>query len=254
SFIVGYYLFFIKAIPALGDQIVYAPRYLLPVIPFAAIFAGYGLFWFLKNAKFIPKIIRVILLVAILSFTLYLPLKWDYVLIQPNTRLLAQDWVYKNIPQGARIINFDAYSFLNENRKTMEDTQKYNQEFFLTKQKYLLSVEDSEFPKPNYYVFIPYHYAEYYEEIPEEIRNKGFDYAVIGWWNKEDYLNSESLAQKFGVSVGIEEKNLIKRFPESATMESSVGDIVNNMREPFHYLRIMENTGPIIDIYKLPKS
>lgn len=240
SFILGYY--FVIG-PVIGSTH-FEPRFISPIIPFMAIISAYGIYYFYKS-NFVGKKIKIILLFILFSSFLYSPILLDYKLIQPSSMISAQKWIYNNLSQESKIINFYNYLPINENRETIEDTKQYNTYFFTRKREYLLSIDDADYPKPNYYVLIPPNYRGR-GDIPEEILNREFDYALIAWWHKDDYVSALKVAQPFGVK----EENLVKIFPPGATPDSFSMN-TENMRNPFRNLRKLNHIGPIIAIYKL---
>ena len=236
SFIFGYYLIISFA---LGGE----PRFILPIIPFIAVVAAYGLNYFYKS-KIFTHAIRAVVLIIIFMSLLYVPLLWDYRIIQPSTRILAKDWIYRNLSSDAKIINFDTYFSLNENKQSIEDLKQYNSANLTKKRSFLLTLDDSEYPQPNYYIFE----GAGYKNIPEEILDKDFDYIIMSWWNSEYYKDWRREIADLTSNQKIE---LIKRFPRDASLDSYIIDLAGNMRKPYHYLPKLKQNGPVIDIYRL---
>ncbi|MFA4833284.1 MAG: glycosyltransferase family 39 protein [Patescibacteria group bacterium] len=236
SFIFGYYLIISFAIGG-------APRFILPVIPFIAMVVAYGLNYFYKSEIFTRQI-KIAILVLILSSLLYAPLLWDYKLIQPSTRILAKGWIYKSLSEDTKIINLDSYFSLNENRKTIEDLKRYNSADVTKKRNFLLSLDETEYPRPNYYIFE----AAGFENIPEEISDKDFDYIVMSWWNNDDY---KIWHKKISSLIGDKKVELIKRFPKDAAENSFIIDLANNMIKPYYFLPKLKQNGPVVDIYRI---
>lgn len=242
SFVLGYYSVIGPLMGSVGHP---HPHYVSPIVPFMAIVAAYGIHYAYKKSAFVsisPKI-RIALMTPLFVSFLYLPLLWDYTLIKPTTIIAARDWIYNNIPQEAGILNFYGYLQLNETRESIEDTSKYNPNFLIKRQKYLLSISDIDYPKPNYYVLVP---TLYFDGVPKELLEKEFDYAILSWMNRNDYESVLRQAELFGVK----EKNLLKIFPTGATFDSSNSDI-ENIRHPLKNLPKLDYVGPIIAIYKL---
>lgn len=251
SFILGYYIIIG---PIVGSSSI-KEHYIVPIIPFMAMTSAYGIYDFYRSNFIGKKInaagntiaygIKIFLLVAIFLYPVYLVVLWDYWSIQPSTQVLAQEWIHNSLPSGVRIINFDAALPINENRASMEDIQKYAPMFLTKKQDYLLSVGDSQYPKPNYYVLQP---ANYRESIPQEILNQGFDYLVVTWWNQVQYKKAMENIRQFG----LREENLFKIFPFDAGPSTFSADL-EIWRRPFSNLRNMNHVGPVVAIYMLKK-
>jgi len=70
-------------------------RYMLPLYPFLAILAGYGLYKLYE----LYKLLAYILIIAIFS--------WSFMFMniysQPHTRISATEWILKNIPKGSTL-------------------------------------------------------------------------------------------------------------------------------------------------------
>jgi 4-amino-4-deoxy-L-arabinose transferase-like glycosyltransferase len=217
-------------------------RYILPIIPFMAIVAAYGLAWLYDKAK--NKKIAGSLIGILFVLFLYPPLLWDYKFILPSSRLEAVNWVYKNLPSNESIINLDSGLELNENRQSLQDVAKYSN--FLTKKRaYLLNSADSVFSQPNYYVF----FYPHYEQVPPEILKKKFNYLIISWWNKNNFEDNLDKLK----NLNLTEKNLVllKRFPAEAD-ENSIGfDMGGSIDKPLFNLSKLKQNGPIVDIYKI---
>ncbi len=235
SFIIIYFL----AVCSIGIKV---SRYLLPLIPLLALLAAFGLNWLYEKTRYKKIIGTVIAAVCLLS--LLPPLLWDYKFLLPSTRSEAAGWIYNNLPPSASIMNFDNHLELNENRQTLTDIKKYSS-LFTKKRAYLLSSPDEVFPKPNYYI---YTYL-YYKEVPPDLREKKFDYAIISWVDKANYNYWRDKSAKFNLSG----KNfiLIKRFP-AAAQEDDIGmDLGDAIDNPLFNLPKLKQNGPIVDIYKI---
>lgn len=241
SFIFGYYIIMG---PILGPTVGINGRgfYISPIIPFIAIVSAFGLYIFYKS-NFLNKRIKIFLLAILFLFSAYTPILWDYKLIQPTTWVVAQNWIYSNLPSDARIINFDTAIPINENRESVEDAKTYTPNFLTKKRGYLLSVSDDKYPKPNYYVLTP---SNYRDGIPKEILDEGFDYALMIWWDRNRYEKVMADARIFN----LKEDNLIKIFPEGADADTFSRDI-DSTRRPLYNLKKMDHVGPVIAIYKL---
>lgn len=218
------------------------PYYILPIIPFLALMAGYGLYYFYKKISTIinrPAAFALVSIILILNFMP--PLIWNYRIIQPGARLTARDWIYKNIFSGSSIINFDTLLELNENQSSLADIKKFADSHFTAKRAYLLSKPAGEYPQPNYYVL----YYDYSISLLKESLNKKFDYILISWNDKADLKNKLDQAKIFKLNL-----TLLKRFPEAADENSSYKDW-RDMNQPLDTIIHDNIRAPIIDIYKL---
>lgn len=217
--------------------------YILPIIPFLSLIAGYGLYYSYRgiNAKTNKTIaLIVILIIFILHFAP--ALAWDYLLIQPSSRLAARDWVYKNVPAGKGIINFDPLLELNENPATLHDIKKLANNFFNKKRAYLLAQPEESHSQPNYYIL---NYTYYDNNLPEELLDKKYEYLVIGWGDARILKTQIKQVERFGLKA-----TLLKRFPESADENSRYEDI-RDLRRPIYAILNGSIYAPVVDVYKL---
>ena len=112
---------FAVTLTGLEPLTVYADRYLIPVIPFmifgiVSLFAYIdGLYPQLNEAKKRSVVIFAVagILVAAITGTFNL-VSESYNLTQPNTRLIALDWIEENIPTGSIIVEEQGAPNLNE--------------------------------------------------------------------------------------------------------------------------------------------
>jgi len=234
SFIVSYYLFigpFLKI-----DSI----RYILPIIPFLSIVAGYGFFNFLQrySSKYFKNILSIIFIILFL----FMPLYWDIGLLKPNTYVMAKQWVENNLSNGEMIINFelDNRLILNENKESLILLSEFMPKSVSARERYLLTLDEKEYPQPNYFIL----YRP--EKMPEDflIKNK-FNYLIINWWDKKEKEILEEKITKLNYNL-----ELIQKFhPNEAGVDLT--DLVNEMRRPLQLLKNIRYTGPYIEIYKI---
>lgn len=214
-------------------------HYILPIIPFMAIAAAYGVMAFYKKVN---KTLAVSLIALVIVIIFLLPIIWDYRMIQPGARLAARDWIYKNIPSDSRIINFDSRLELNENKACLADIEKFAGGFYTKKRAYLLSMPEEKYPWPDYYVL---NYT-YFNGLPKELLDKKYNYLLVPWSNKDELKNKLDQAKIFKSAL-----TLVKRFPESADENSLSATMREDMLKPIWTILTVKTRGPILDIYKL---
>ena len=240
SFAVGYYL----AIgPILGSTHA-IPHYITPIMPALAAVAAYGVVaFFREHIAQRSNAVKTSLVLLFVLASVYLPLLFDYRLMQETTEQQFMRWLPAHIPAGAKIVSFNPLFPIPENRASIELTKKFNPAFLLRRQEYLLTLPDEEYPAPNYFVVQPTRYAD---GVPAEIDRKQFAYAVLSWDDPETYADAFDHAREFGVT----EEQRVAVFPEGATKEMRGGD-PENIRRPLVALPRMTHTGPVIAVYKL---
>ncbi len=217
--------------------------YILPMIPFLALTAGFGLFQLYRMAiTKIPKAIVLMLISLILILNITPALAWDYLLIQSSARLEARAWIYNNIASGSKIIDFDPLLALNENQATLMDIKKYASNFYSKKRDYLLVQPAEEYHGPSYYVL---NYA-YFNNLPDELLNKKYNYLIINWQNSVELKKSLVQAEAMKLKM-----TLLKRFPETAEENKNYIDI-RDLNNPVYYIIVNGGiSAPVVDIYKI---
>ncbi|MBU2472883.1 MAG: glycosyltransferase family 39 protein [Patescibacteria group bacterium] len=233
-FIIFYYL-------AIGPFLKWGQvRYILPIIPFLAIVAGYGFSYLLEHI-FVKNLRNSLAVIFCLLF-LFTPLYWDLSLLKPNTYVLAKNWIESNLPGGEMIINFelDNRLILNENKESLILLSEFMPKSVSARERYLLTLDEKEYPQPNYFIL----YRP--EKMPENFLSQNqFNYLITYWWtNQENEIAKEKISK---LNYNLE---LIQRFyPNEVGIDLT--DLVNEMRQPLQLLKNIRYTGPYIEIYKI---
>ena len=99
SFPLAYFIF-------IGNSYGVFSRYMIPLLPFLALFAGIVINKFISSLKFlrnyIPEVPILISLIILIP-SIYNLINFSKILSMEDTRNLAANWVKKNIPSGSRI-------------------------------------------------------------------------------------------------------------------------------------------------------
>lgn len=74
-------------------------RYFIYLYPFFALFGGYGFYWFIKKIKK-----KYVLHLAFYVLLLIWPLMFSFIYNQKHTRVVASEWIYKNLPSQSIIL------------------------------------------------------------------------------------------------------------------------------------------------------
>jgi hypothetical protein len=81
----------------------YNDHMLIPVIPLWALLAGLGVDWLYRRVPLPKPLLAPALMVALVTVTLVPAVQYDHLVTQPDTRYIAQRWVYDHIPLGSNI-------------------------------------------------------------------------------------------------------------------------------------------------------
>lgn len=221
-------------------------RYLLPVIPFLIMIVAFYLNYLSENIS--KKYISPILLAILIVYSLMFVVLFDLRMTRPDTRLLARNWVINNIPSGATIKNEQLGESLSliESSENLQFLQKYFPEMMSTKRYYLLSLDQKNYPQPNYFINI----NNYENRVPVKIKN---DYLVLSNFNKDEFIN---------ISAKIPDNyQLIKSFiPNGGKNENKINfselnlPFENSYFNPWSLFKSSDSYGPYIYIYKLSSN
>lgn len=207
SFILIYYL----GMNLIGNKI----KYISPLIPFISIITAYGLISF-YDSKLLSKPVKFIILTVIVIFTAYAPVLYSYKLSLPNPSLEARDWIYKNIKTGSNLISLDQTMYLNESKDAIADYKEWMPSYYLTKHKYLETLDNESYPSPNYYIFYPMNFFRTLPADnlpPKEILIKKYDYLILSNGNNYYYKNEYDDKMAIFNEVNKQKLELIKKFP-----------------------------------------
>lgn len=165
-------------------------RYTLPVIPFLCITAGYFLIFIMDQGcnlkiSLVRKSSFILALLILLGPSIYNIIGFDSLLTQKDSRLLAKDWIQKNIPAKASIFQTGGgigkilFFSKDKSEKNLVEEKggfRYNK----TKEDWLeleYSKNDNKFFRGNQeafilpdYIIIKEHPLKIYSEIPEPIQ------------------------------------------------------------------------------------
>ncbi|HEX7651796.1 MAG TPA: glycosyltransferase family 39 protein [Candidatus Paceibacterota bacterium] len=234
SFIVVYY----PVISILGT----VPRYIAPAIPFLSLLAGYGVYELTRTVEAGKRTAMVAALFLLLCIP---PIMLDAWMLKPSTRSEAVSWIPSYIPAGSRIVLFDRFLPVNEDKQTLADTKKYSGDYTVAR-AYLDSLDPTLLPAPRYYVLTVPMYTELppYAAAPEELHGR-YDYVILSWWS--DKQRNQELKELNTITSQRAELPAVTHF--GATSEPL--DIANDMPSPLPYLLAGGQSGPTIEVYRL---
>ncbi|OGZ12547.1 MAG: hypothetical protein A2942_00340 [Candidatus Lloydbacteria bacterium RIFCSPLOWO2_01_FULL_50_20] len=235
------YFFGITAITVLGINPCQA-RYILPVVPILALLSAATL---TCAREVVGKRLSVALLIITLLAALYGPIMFDARLMLPSTQLMTREWIFANIPDGARVVTLDETLDLPENKATLHDIQTYAPYFMTKKREYLLTASPLPDVGQHYYVFTP---AYFRGDIPGKLVGERYDYLIVSWWDPAERRRLLGEIEQLGLPGTMER---IARFPDTATDETESLPLPDEMRDPLFKLPSLAQNGPVIDVYRI---
>lgn len=132
------------------------PRGILFILPPLAAIAGYGadrvLLWL--QQKIPPTMLSAAIFFSFAFLFLFgwpfaLALRYDYLLSQPDTRILAARWVYQNIPAEEKILADLEYLRLTNTKAGINELKGIDPAGLRVQDQTLLLLDDARYPKPS---------------------------------------------------------------------------------------------------------
>ncbi|MFH0820034.1 MAG: glycosyltransferase family 39 protein [bacterium] len=215
-------------------------RYTLPLLPFLILLASYGIDYLLNFLK--SELAKTLIVLIVLVYPLSVGLKFDFLLSQKDTRLLALDWLGENISPNSKIIADLQQVKIMPTKEAIKLQESLAPTSLRTIDRTLLDLSPSKYPKPAYDV-LDLHYLN--KVLPESMftyaSENSYQYFIVSYWQKGELTNQDLNL----ISSG----QLIKKFTSTASDDTY--DFNGNYQGPAWVLFQMKNLGPIVEIYKL---
>lgn len=204
-------------------------RYLLPLMPFAALFAAeiFFIFWSsLRNTRW-GKVLGILILIAAIVLPLSNSIQHDLILSRMDTRSLAKEWIEASIPEGSKIAV--SWPVQGPPLSTLEETMPNSERV--------------------YDVFY-HHGGGLSDQSLDWYIEQGFDYMITSsyiyrWWSESNYPERHEFYTLLG-----------DQFTHMITFQAFKGEsepkyIFDEIYGPVIGLWQRERPGPTLKIYKL---
>ena len=235
-----------------------ATRYLNPVVPFLAIFAGYGLAELVGRLSSRASVFWGFAVVAAAP-ALYDSLRTDFFIREGDTRTVAADFMESTIPGGAGVA-LQAYSVpLEPTRESLERALKRSDQGARPSAKFRIQLSRTPWPNPAYDVVYlgrgldaEKTYVDY-EELGSThglaaLRRLGVTYVVVKRYNSPD-----PETQPFLASLAREGRRLAMISPYRADIPgeqaAAVEPFLHNTDARVH--SALERPGPALEIWRI---
>lgn len=234
SFVFGYY--FIMTV--LNQDKYPQDKYIIAIIPLLAIFAGKFASDLIKARAF-PRVAKILFFSLVIIYSVFYSIKADWHFLSGDTRYASTDWVYKNVPKGAKIEVFDQLDYCLSS-SVIKDYEII----------YLGRSSKKSYGKG----FFKWNKIEGREDYLKMINadDSSSDYIVIDLNDLNEFLASKSVSHIAGLneymrSLFTNQKNyrLVKKFePRNKKIENDRGFIYskNMLWDPIPSYRTTANT------------
>lgn len=213
-------------------------RYYLPIFPSLVLGAVYLIRKFFSSSEpglwrrvVAGGLVGLIIVIDLFAAGLYLKL-----LHRPDTREQAIDWLYENALPGSMVVWDVDNAYLSNNRRGIEYQLKENPAGLNSRDRYLLTLPDEEFPQPNYFVIYGIGVGE-----PDPHLYKPLDrYYTFSYFNIEDKkLKLSRLPPNIILEAVFSPATGLKIVPDILSEPAGVRAL-----QQINYL------GPFVEIYK----
>src|SRR3989344_3992390 len=210
----------------------FEPRFFMGLLPFYAILAGYG---FYEIQKKLPSGVPQKIFLLVLLIPLVFVLRFDWLAIKNDSRVLARRWAEENLPPGTKIIVLARLTRFSTTEKAISEQEKIDSSSLRKVDR-----ADAELGKPNFHALNLFDAGNqnFYENVESYIQQNNYEYLVI----QPTYKNSQYFKNV------LEKSELMRTFGSGETAISLAES--QFLKSPLVLFQKKE-MGPEIEIYKL---
>lgn len=177
-----------------------------------------------------------IMCIGLFAFPLGLDFFYVRGMLATDTAVQAKEWAESVMPEGSRVITNIYFMNNKAGLEFLRDHNSYN--WIDSRNKYLLSLPDAQYPHPNYFVYD----LNYLRDASIFRKDLPVDFIVYSYYFKEVKTETiDSLPYH---------KELLKTFYPKQEV-SDVPNLYGNLSHPYSYLPFVDNLGPYVEIYKV---
>lgn len=220
-------------------------RYIFLVLPIFCLAAGLSLDSFTERfSKFLSPYQKfwyggLPLIIIFFALPFIVDLKYDFLLSKKDSRVLAKNWIEKNIGSQNKIASYLESIKLIPTRNSILEQEKIDSQGLRSLEKELLTLEDKNYPQPAFYI-LPLHFIapENLPNLKEYLKENNYQYFLIDYWNEDEISSREKEI--------IDQSKLIEKFGDIKPI-----DINGNYSDFVFKLFNLKRCGPIVEIYKI---
>ncbi|MBP9711135.1 MAG: glycosyltransferase family 39 protein [Candidatus Pacebacteria bacterium] len=208
-------------------------RYMLPLLIPLLIGTAYilsALYEKFKTTRWVMPAGAVVL-VVVFSYSLYVTLRYDALMLKPDTRILAREWVFEHVPDGAGVYTDARYFDLPKSKDSIIFYSAELPTALRTKDEVALTLQGDAFPRPAYFVVDSQYVSQLGNKTPR------YSYIVAGF---------SRLEERMQIPAGF---TLVQTYYPQPPQEP-LDDLLLAPNHIFTSVGKYTNLGPHIEIYK----
>lgn len=179
------------------------------------------------------RTIRAVAVALLVGYSLYVTTSYVTLLLQPDTRTLALNWINEHVPVGAGVYTHVQYFELPKSREAIEVYARIRPEALRERDRVAATLPDERFPQPSYFVID----SQYAGPLGTATRDFTYDYLVIGFKMPEERIE---------IPTGF--KLVASFYPRDPS--ERIDDLLLVPRNIFTAVGAVSNLGPHIEIYE----
>jgi hypothetical protein len=233
------------------------PRGLIFVLPLFAVFAGYAADVLFRKVAAVTAgstvfyfICPISLFILLFGWQIITDFRYDWLVLQKDTRLAAQEWVSLHIPEGTKILVDSQYLRFTNTKKGIGSLERIDPSGLRAADEALLQTPSELYPRPAYNVlnlhFVSAGRLERETRDLEFFRMSGFRYFIV----EHDYADSRDLPE--ATRELIRGLRPIARFDNGAKQPSEtaldIGGEISTV--PLRGLFNIKRFGKFVEIYE----
>ncbi len=214
-------------------------RFTMPLVPFLAILAGYGV---VKLSAYVSGDYRNAAIIALMAFPLIFAFRFGYLVLKNDSRIALRQWIEANIPEGSKIIVSARLMRLASNPAAIGEQRTIDAGSLRSID---LAEERGFASQPSYHALNLYSVGNpvFYENMLEYAQSRSYQYLVMS--NSDSVRNPDQFRKVQELS---QTGTLIRSYGNSQEEYSiSIGQLLVS---PLGLFRINQ-FGPLVELYQL---
>lgn len=221
------------------------PRYIFLSLPLLCLAAGFALDYLfdlkiiIRQKEFVIRNYILFFIIPVFAYSFAIALKYDSLLLRKDSRVLAEEWVEKNINSNTKIANYLDSNKLIPVKDAILEQQKLDPGGLRSLEKTLLTLNNKDYPSLSFYV-LSLHFIDpkNLPDLAKYLKDNNYQYFLVDYWTKKELGEREKEVMNGA--------NLVKRFGSDKPIDAN-----GNFSDFIFKIFSLNRLGPIVEIYKL---